>query len=210
MVEVREVTNRKEKTIFIQFANKLYKDCPYYCPTLDMDERGTFSSKNPEGKVVGRIAGLINHKANDHWHNHNLRFGWFDFIDDMEVSKALLDTVVAWGKARGMTAMNGPVGFTDMDKEGLVISGYEYLVPMAVLYNYPYYVKHFEAYGLRKEVDWHEFQVFVDQMQELPVRMVRVAETVKDRFHLHIHKIHSPKELLKTFGTEYFDVLSDA
>ena len=224
MVEVREVTNRKEKTIFIQFANKLYKDCPYYCPTLDMDERGTFSSKNPvlefseyvlylaykEGKVVGRIAGLINHKANDHWHNHNLRFGWFDFIDDMEVSKALLDTVVAWGKARGMTAMNGPVGFTDMDKEGLVISGYEYLVPMAVLYNYPYYVKHFEAYGLRKEVDWHEFQVFVDQMQELPVRMVRVAETVKDRFHLHIRKIHSPKELLKTFGTEYFDVLSDA
>ena len=206
MVEVREVTNRKEKTIFIQFANKLYKDCPYYCPTLDMDERGTFSSKNPvlefseyvlylaykEGKVVGRIAGLINHKANDHWHNHNLRFGWFDFIDDMEVSKALLDAVVAWGKARGMTAMNGPVGFTDMDKEGLVISGYEYLVPMAVLYNYPYYVKHFEAYGLKKEVDWHEFQVFVDQMQELPVRMVRVAETVKDRFHQSSGIFHYP------------------
>ena len=163
MVEVRKVETKKDKKTFIQFANKLYKDCPYYCPTLDGDEYDTFSKKNPvmdfseyelflaykDGKVVGRIAGLINYKANAHWHNHHLRFGWFDFIDDFEVSKALLDTVAAWGKERGMTEMNGPVGLTDMDKEGLVVEGYEYLVPMAVLYNYPYYVKHFEAYGLR-------------------------------------------------------------
>lgn len=224
MIEVRKVSNKKEKKTFIQFANKLYKDCPYYCPTLDGDEYDTFSTKNPvmdfseyelflaykDGVVVGRIAGLINHKANEHWKNHHLRFGWFDFIDDMEVSKALLDAVVAWGKERGMTELNGPVGFTDMDKEGLVVEGYEYLVPMAVLYNYPYYVKHFEAYGLRKETDWLEYQVFVDQVKELPERVARGAKVVAERYNLHVHKIHSSKELLKTFGTEYFDVLSDA
>ena len=224
MVEIRKVETRKDKKTFIQFANKLYKGCPYYCPTLDGDEYNTFSKKNPvmdfseyelflaykNGEVVGRIAALINYKANAHWHNHHLRFGWFDFIDDLEVSKALLDAVAAWGKERGMTEMNGPVGLTDMDKEGLVVEGYEYLVPMVVLYNYPYYVKHFEAYGFRKEADWLEFQVFVDQVDALPERVARGAKLVAERYNLHIHKIHSPRELKKTFGTEYFDVLSDA
>lgn len=224
MLEVRPVRTKKERKTFIQFANKLYKGCPYYCPTLDSDELATFSEKNPVmefseyalflayrgEEVVGRIAGIINHKANEHWHNHHVRFGWFDFIDDFAVSKALLDAVKTWGKARGMQEMNGPVGFTDMDKEGLVIEGYEYLVPMAVLYNYPYYVKHFEAYGFRKETDWHEFQVYVDQIEAFPERITRGAQIVADRYNLHIHKVHSAKELLHTFGTEYFDVLSDA
>jgi len=224
MVEIRKVQTKKERKTFIQFANKLYDGCPYYCPTLDMDEEGTFSMKNPvmefsdyelflaykDGAVVGRIAAIINYKANEHWKNRRLRFGWFDFIDDMEVSKALLDAAAAWGKERGMTEMNGPVGFTDMDKEGLVVEGYEYLVPMAVLYNYPYYVKHFEAYGFKKEADWVEYQVLLDQTNEFPERLARVAKVVEERYNLHIHKIHSPRELLKTFKTEYFDVLSDA
>ncbi len=224
MVEVRPVRTHKERKIFIQFANKLYKDCPYYCPTLDSDEEGTFSQKNPvmefseyemflaykDGEVVGRIAGLVNYKANTHWKNHHLRFGWFDFIDDLEVSKALLDAVVEWGKPKGLTELNGPVGFTDMDKEGLVVEGFEYLVPMAVLYNYEYYIRHFEAYGLRKETDWLEFQVYVGDTDQCPERLARMAEIVEKRYRLHIHKIHSSRELLKTFGTEYFDVLSDA
>jgi len=178
MVTIKEVSSRKEEKLFIQFQNKLYKDCEYYCPTLDSDEKATFSDKNPvmefsefvrflaykDGKLVGRIAGMINYKANEHWKNHHVRFGWFDFIDDMEVSHALLDAVVAWGKKKGMTELNGPVGFTDFDKEGLIIEGYEYLAPMAVLYNHPYYVQHIEAYGLTKETDWFEYQVFVDQV----------------------------------------------
>lgn len=224
MVTIRRVSTKKEMKTFVQFANKLYRGCPYYCPTLDSDEYATFSDKNPvmelseyvlflaekDGAVVGRIAGIINYKANEHWKNHHVRFGWFDFVDDLEVSKALLDAVVAWGKEKGMTELNGPVGFTDMDKEGLVVEGYEYLVPMAVLYNHPYYVKHVEAYGLVKETDWLEYQILVDQIDQLPERMARGAEIVKERYKLHIHKIHSSKELLKTFGTEYFDVLSDA
>lgn len=224
MVTIRRVSTKKEMKTFVQFANKLYRGCPYYCPTLDSDEYATFSDKNPvmelseyvlflaekDGVVVGRIAGIINYKANEHWKNHHVRFGWFDFVDDLEVSKALLDAVVVWGKEKGMTELNGPVGFTDMDKEGLVVEGYEYLVPMAVLYNHPYYVKHVEAYGLVKETDWLEYQILVDQIDQLPERMARGAEIVKERYKLHIHKIHSSKELLKTFDTEYFDVLSDA
>ena len=223
MVEIRKVETRKDKKTFIQFANKLYKGCPYYCPTLDGDEYNTFSKKNPvmdfseyelflaykNGEVVGRIAALINYKANAHWHNHHLRFGWFDFVDDLEVSKALLDAVAAWGKERGMKEINGPVGFTDFDHEGLLLEGYEYPAVMASLYNYPYYVKHIEAYGFRKEADWLEFQVFVDQVDALPERVARGAKLVAERYNLHIHKIHSPRELKKTFGTEYFDVLSD-
>lgn len=224
MIEIKEVKTRKEEKIFIQFANKLYKDCPYYCPTLDLDEKGTFSDKNPvmefseyvrylaykDGEVVGRIAGMINYRANEHWSNHHVRFGWFDFIDDMEVSAALLDAVKAWGQSKGMTEMNGPVGFTDFDKEGLVIEGYEYLVPMAVLYNYPYYVKHIEAYGLKKEVDWLEHQCYPPQLTNEMERIQRGAAIVEKRYNLHVHKVHSAKELIKTFGTEYFDVLSDA
>ena len=173
-VEIREIRTRKELKRFIQFANDLYKDCPYYCPPLFFDEMNCFTpEKNPalevsefrlwmayrDNKPVGRIAGIINHRANEKWGFKHVRFGWFDFIDDVEVSKALLDTVAAWGKEHGMDALNGPVGFTDFDHEGLLLEGYEYLAPMASLYNYPYYVKHVDAYGLKKEVDWIEMQI---------------------------------------------------
>ena len=140
-VEIREIHTKRELRQFIQFANDLYADCPYYCPPLFFDEMNCFDAeKNPalevcdyqlwmayrEGKPVGRIAGIINRRANEKWGFKHVRFGWFDFIDDKEVSKALLDTVVAWGKERGMDALNGPVGFTDFDHEGLLLEGYEY------------------------------------------------------------------------------------
>ena len=128
MVEIREIRTKRELKKFIRFANDLYAECPYYCPPLFFDELNCFSSeKNPalavcdyqlwmayrDNKPVGRIAGIINRRANEKWAVKKVRFGWFDFIDDMEVSKTLLDTVVAWGKERGMTELNGPVGFTD-------------------------------------------------------------------------------------------------
>ena len=174
-VDIREIHTRRDLKKFIQFANDLYADCPYYCPPLFFDEMNCFNQeRNPalevceyqlwlafrDGKIVGRIAGIINRKANEKWGVKHVRFGWFDFIDDPEVSKALLDTVAAWGKARGMEGLNGPVGFTDFDHEGLLIDGYEYPAVMASLYNYPYYVRHIDAYGLEKEADWFEFQVY--------------------------------------------------
>lgn len=222
-VEIRKIGTKKELEKFIQFANDLYADCPYYCPPLFFDEMNCFNAeKNPalevceyqlwmayrDGQPVGRIAGIINRKANEKWNTKHVRFGWFDFIDDLEVSKALLDTVVTWGKERGMDGLNGPVGFTDFDHEGLLLEGYEYLAVMASLYNYPYYVKHVEAYGLTKEADWIELQVFPPKT--VPERIERLAEMVKQRYHVHTVKVKNSRELVKRFGIEYMDVIDTA
>ena len=222
-VEIREIHTKRELRQFIQFANDLYADCPYYCPPLFFDEMNCFDAeKNPalevcdyqlwmayrEGKPVGRIAGIINRRANEKWGFKHVRFGWFDIIDDKEVSKALLDTVVAWGKERGMDALNGPVGFTDFDHEGLLLEGYEYPAVMASLYNYPYYVNHIDAYGLVKEADWIELQVFPPK--DVPERIDRLAEMVKQRYHVKIVKVKNSRELVKRFGIEYMDVIDAA
>lgn len=222
-LEIREINSRRELKQFIEFANELYSDCPYYCPPLFFDEMNCFDPKhNPalevceyqlwmayrDGKAVGRIAGLINRRANEKWNYKHVRFGWFDFIDDQEVSKALLDVVVAWGKARGMDALNGPVGFTDFDHEGLLLEGYEYLAPMASLYNYPYYVKHIEAYGLVKEADWIELQVYPPQ--GCPERLDHIAEIVKQRSHVRVDKVKNSRELVRKYGIQYMDVIDEA
>ncbi len=222
-LEIRELHTKCELRKFIQFANDLYADCPYYCPPLLFDEMNCFEpDKNPalevceyqlwmayrDKKPVGRVAGIINRKANEKWGYKHVRFGWFDFIDDLEVSKALLDTVVAWGKERGMDALNGPVGFTDFDHEGLLLEGYEYLAPMASLYNYPYYVRHVEAYGLTKEADWVELQVYPPQ--GCPERLNRIAEIVKQRSHVRVDKVKNSRELVRKYGIEYMDVIDEA
>lgn len=222
-VTIKEIHTRRELREFIEFANRLYKDCPYYCPPLFFDEMNCFDAeKNPalevcdyqlwmayrDGQAVGRVAGIINHRANEKWGYKHVRFGWFDFVDDREVSKALLDTVVAWGKERGMDALNGPVGFTDFDHEGLLLEGYDYLAVMASLYNYPYYVKHVEAYGLVKEADWVELQVFPPK--ECPQRIERIAEIVKQRSKVHVEKVKNSRELVKRFGISYMDVIDEA
>ena len=222
-VEIRQIETKRELKKFIQFANDLYADCPYYCPPLLFDELNCFDpEKNPalevcefqlwmayrEGEPVGRIAGIINKRANEKWGFKHVRFGWFDFIDDPEVSKALLDTVAAWGKARGMDALNGPVGFTDFDHEGLLLEGYDYPAVMASLYNYPYYVKHIDAYGLVKEADWIELQVFPPK--QTPERIERLAEMVKQRYHVRTVKVKNSREVVKRFGIEYMDVIDAA
>ena len=222
-VEIKEITSKRDLLRFVQFGNEFYKDCDNFCPSLILDEMDTFNlKKNPafevcehvlymayrDGKAVGRIAGIINHEANRNWNVKHVRFGWIDFIDDLEVSKALLDAVVAWGKAKGMDGINGPVGFTDFDHQGLLIEGYEHLAPMASLYNYPYYVKHMEAYGLTKENDWIEIQIYPPQ--ELPERFGRMAKIVEQRSNVRVDKVKSVKELVKKYGTSYMDVIDVA
>ena len=222
-LEIREITTRKELKQFIEFTNKLYRECEYYCPPLFFDEMNCFDKeKNPalevcdyklwmayrDGKAVGRIAGVVNYKANEKWGYKNARFGWFDFIDDLEVSKALLDTVAAWGKEKGMTAINGPVGFTDFDHQGLLLEGYDYLAPMASLYNFPYYVKHFDAYGLTKDADWIEIQVYPPTC--CPERLNRIAEIVKERSKVRVDKVKNSRELVRKYGIEYMDVIDIA
>ena len=222
-VEIREINTRREIKQFIQFANDLYKDCPYYCPPLLFDELAVFDrKKNPvmefsdfqlfmayrDGKAVGRIAALLNLKANEAWHVKKVRFGWMDFIDDYEVSTALLDAVAAWGRKHGMTEMNGPVGFTDWDKEGLLIEGFEYLAPLASLYNYPYYATHMEHYGLTKEADWVE--MLIHTPKEVPERFARVAKIVQERFHVRVDKVKNCREVVKKYGNTFMDVLDEA
>ena len=222
-LEIKEITTRKELKQFIEFTNTLYRECEYYCPPLFFDEMNCFDKeKNPalevcdyklwmayrDGKAVGRIAGVVNYKANEKWGYKNARFGWFDFIDDLEVSKALLDKVTAWGKEKGMTAINGPVGFTDFDHQGLLLEGYDYLAPMASLYNFPYYVKHFDAYGLTKDADWIEIQVYPPTC--CPERLNRIAEIVKERSKVRVDKVKNARELVRKYGIEYMDVIDIA
>lgn len=222
-IVIRPIHSRREIKQFIEFANQLYKDCAYYCPPLFFDEMNTFDEKkNPaleicekqlflayRGKqIVGRIAALINYRANEHWNYKHVRFGWMDFVDDMEVSHALLDAVRDWGKERGMTAMNGPVGFTDWDHQGLLIEGFNYLAPMASLYNYSYYERHLEAYGLRKEVDWIEHRITPPQV--MPDKLARISQIVKERYHVRVDKVHSARELTSKYGSTYMDVLDEA
>ena len=222
-VEIRKITTIRELKRFVQFGNDFYKDCEYFCPQLINDELDVFDEKkNPAHEVceyvlfmayrdknpVGRIAGIINHAANEKWNVKKVRFGWIDFIDDQEVSFALLDAVVEWGKSKGMDKLNGPVGMTDFDHQGLLIEGYECLAPMASLYNYPYYVRHLEAYGLGKEADWIEYQI--NPQTELPERFERMDKIVRERTKVRVDKVKNCKELVKKYGMQYMDVIDIA
>ena len=222
-VEIKKITTRRELKEFVRFGNDFYKDCEHFCPQLIADELNTFDEKhNPAHEVcehilfmayrdkrpVGRIAGVINHAANSKWNVKKVRFGWMDFIDDQEVSFALLDAVAEWGKSKGMDRLNGPVGFTDFDHQGLLIEGYEYLAPMASLYNYPYYVRHMDAYGLQKEADWIEYQIYPPA--ELPERFARMDKIVRDRTKVRVDKVQNCKELVKKYGIQYMDVIDQA
>ncbi len=160
-VEIRIVRSRKELNTFVRFANRMYKGNEYYVPSMPMDDLNTFNKdKNGaydfcdvelylayrDNEVVGRVAAIINHKANAAWKVDQVRFGWIDFIDDLEVSKALLDAVVAFGKAHGMSQIVGPLGFTDFDPEGMLVEGFDRLSTMALIYNHPYYPEHMKKH----------------------------------------------------------------
>lgn len=222
-VEIREITTIRGLKQFVRFGNDFYKDCEYFCPQLIADELDVFDpKKNPahevcehilfmayrDKKPVGRIAGIINHAANEKWNVKKVRFGWMDFIDDQEVSSALLDAVSEWGKSKGMDKLNGPVGMTDFDHQGLLIEGYDYLAPMASLYNYPYYVRHLEAYGLGKEADWIEYQI--NPQTELPERFARMDKIVRERANVRVDKVKNCQELVKKYGMQYMDVIDVA
>lgn len=222
-VTIKEVKTKRELREFVQFSIDLFQGNPYYCPPIIIDEINTFNPKsNPahevcdfvtymayrDGKIVGRIAGIVNHRANEAWGVKKCRFGWFDFIDDYEVFKALLDAVAAWRKSRGMECLNGPVGFTDFDKQGLLIEGFDHSAPMASLYTHPYYIKHYERYGLTKEADWIEYQI--QNPKEAPERMRRLVELIENRYKLRTIKVKNTRELTKRYGYSYFDVLDQA
>ena len=220
---IKKVSSKKELKTFIRFNYELYKGNPYSVPDLYDDMLGTFSPKRNaafefceadyflaynNNKVVGRVAAIINKRANETWNKKEVRFGWIDFIDDIEVSEALLDTVARWGKERGMEAMVGPLGFTDMDAEGMLIEGFDQLSTMSTIYNFPYYPQHLEELGFEKEADWVEFKLTVPD--KLPEKFVRISEIILQKYKLRIKKLKRKEIKTKNYGQKIFDLINEA
>ena len=221
-VTISRVQNRRAFSEFLHFPLTLYKDMPAFVPPLIMDDKDTLDpKKNPayefcdaamylaykDGKVAGRVAAIVNTKANAAWNHDEVRFGWIDFIDDREVSKALLDAVIEFGKERGMTTILGPLGFTDFDPEGMLVEGYEYLSSMALHHNWPYYKDHMEALGYVKEVDWLEYRIYIGDT--VPEKYTRVAKIVEERYGLHLRKTTRREVRTTDMGYRIFNLINE-
>ncbi len=221
-IEIREATDRRTMRHFLTFGNRLYRGCPQYVPDLLVTLRDDFNPKKNaalaftrlkplvayrDGVPVGRVCGIINPHANEKWNTRVVRFGMFDFIDDGEVSKALLDAVAEWGRSQGMDTMQGPLGITDFDKEGMLMSDYDCLGAMTELYNYPYYPAHMERMGFAKAADWVQIRVAVPP--DTPERFTRVAGLVRSRYHLHKRR-PTPREIYGGYGLRIFHLLNEA
>ncbi len=221
-IEIREVTGKKQLKDFVTFSLELYKDNPYNVPGLISDEMNTLDrEKNPafevcdavyylayrDGKIVGRIAGIINRKSNEVWNQKHARFGFVDFIDDQEVTDALIGAVERWAQQQGMDAVHGPMGFTDMDYEGMLVHGFDQLSTMVTIYNYPYYPVHMERLGYVKDQDWHEFKIYIPG--DIPEKHQRIGEIVKKKFGLKVMKFKSVKEIMP-YARPLFYTLNEA
>lgn len=225
---IKPVESKSDLKRFIRLNHELYKGNPYAVPDFEMDLMETFDPKKnaaydfcecqlflamKDGKVVGRVAAIINNKANKTWDVKNVRFGWIDFIDDLEVSRALIDTVKDWGRQRGMDHIVGPLGFTDMDPEGMLTDGYDQLSTMSTIYNYPYYPEHMDKLGMEKEIDWVERKVTVPRAghHAQDDKYFRVAKIAEQRCNLHVRKFTSVAELKKDgYIKKVFDVVNKA
>ena len=222
-VTIKKVTTGRDLKRFIRFNYEMYKGNPYSVPDLYADMLRTFNrKKNPafdfceadyflaykEGKLVGRVAAIINRRANETWQKHDVRFGWIDFTDDPEVSEALIRTVEQWGRERGMTHIQGPMGFTDMDAEGMLIEGFDQLGTMATIYNYPYYPRHMERLGFRKDADWVEYKIYIPD--GIPEKHQRISDLIRRKYNLNIRKYTSSKQIAADYGQAIFELVNEA
>ncbi|HBN47187.1 MAG TPA: N-acetyltransferase [Prevotella sp.] len=221
-VDIKQVETGKELKAFIQFRYDLYRGDTHAVPFLYADELSTLDRKqNPAfdycdaayflafkaGKVVGRIAAIINTRANTRWNQRMVRFGWFDFIDDLEVSSRLIAAVEHWGAERGMTEIGGPFGFDDMDREGMLVEGFDRLATLYINYNFPYYPTHMEAMGrFRKDNDYLEYRIRVPEVT--PTKFAKLSEMIERRYNLHAHKFTRDELLHQGMGRRVFDILN--
>lgn len=220
-IEIKQVTTKKELKTFIRFANKMYKGNKYYVPCMPFDEINTLDkSKNAafdfceaeyflaykNDVLVGRVAAIINHKANESWKVNQVRFGWFDFVDDIEVSSALLDKVIEFGKSKGMTQIVGPLGFTDFDPEGMLVEGYDRVSTMALIYNHPYYPEHMKKLGYVKETGWFEYRITLPD--SVPERLKNLSAAVVERNKLKIRKLTCKQIKKENYGVKLFELIN--
>ena len=222
-IDVVKIKCRKELDDFIRLPYYIYKDCEQYVPDLESDIREQLDPKrNPafefsdvqpfvayrEGKAVGRIVGIINRKANKRWQRSNVRFSLIEFVDDAAVSAALIDAVASWGRSFGMNIMEGPLGVTDFDKEGMLVEDFHLTGTMSTIYNPDYYPRHMEALGFKKEVDW--LQIRVNIPQTVPARYARTAQYVREQVGLRVIKVSSKDIGKGDYGKKIFSLLNDA
>lgn len=220
-IQVTKVSSKKDMKTFVRFGNKLYKGNKYYVPSMPMDDMATFDSTRngafvfseaelylayKDGQVVGRVAAIINKKANEAWGVNQVRFGWIDFIDDMEVSGALLDAVIEFGRKRGMTQIVGPLGFTDFDPEGMLVEGYDRISTMALIYNHPYYPEHMKKHGFIKETGWLENRLTIPE--QLPEKFERVAQLVHQKYNLKVKKLSTRQIRKQGYGRKFFHLIN--
>ncbi len=223
-ITIREISGKKELKKFATFPTEcLYKNHPYYVPSLVSDIVGTFSpEENPafdfceatcfmayhDGKPVGRIAGIINHQLNKRTGKKEARFGFVDFIDDKDVSTELFKAVENWARNKGMISMHGPLGFTDMDPEGLLIEGYNELGTSVTIYSHPYYRNHIESLGYTKENDWVEYKIYVPD--SIPEKHRRITEIVRKKYNLQVIKYTNANKLINDYGQKIFQLINEA
>jgi ribosomal protein S18 acetylase RimI-like enzyme len=222
-IQIKTVKTKKDLRTFVKVPFKIFKGNPYWVPPLTSEELKTFDKKNnpaykgadsrffiayKNGKPVGRIAGIISYAANEKYNAKNLRFGWFDTIEDYEVAEALFKEVEKWGKELGMETLTGPQGFSDLEPEGMLIEGFDQLPTIAVIYNHPYYPEFAEKYGFKKDADYVELK---SEMPDtgLPEKLSRLAERIKERRQFKIVEFKKKKDLLSK-GQDVFHLLNEA
>jgi hypothetical protein len=222
-VEIRKVRTRAELKKFVAFPETIYADERNWVPSFLFDDMNTLNpKKNPafefceaqywtawkEGRMVGRIAGIINHRFVEKWGKKLARFGWIDFIDDFDVASALVKTVEDWARSKGMEGLHGPWGFTDLDREGMLVEGFGEQATFATIYNYSYYPVFMERLGYAKEVDWLEFRVTTPDF--IPEKVLRVNELLSKRAGVRIYEWRSRRELITKFGAQVFELIDEA
>jgi GNAT superfamily N-acetyltransferase len=222
-IEIRPVTTRRELQQFVQFYYDLYRGNDHAVPYLYSEEMSVLREDRnssfecceaqyfmafKDDKMVGRVAAIINNRANKHWDRKQVRFSWFDFVDDQEVSAALLKAVEDWGRSKGMTEITGPIGFIDTDREGMLVDGFDRLSTMYINYNYPYYPQHMEQFaGYEKANDWIELRVKVPEV--VPDKFAKITEMVRKRYGLRVHKFSRKELIADGWGKRIFDLLNE-
>ena len=223
MIEIRKVETKRQVHDFIHVVDGIYRGCRQYVPDMESDVRAFFNiRKNPglafsdiqgfvayrDGKAVGRIVGIVNHRANEKWNTKTVRFALIEFVDDLSVSEALIEAVSSWGRSLGMDTLQGPMGITDFDKEGMLVEDFHLPGSLNTIYNPDYYPRHIEALGLEKEVDWVQIHIAIPQ--EVPAKYQRVAQYVREQIGLRVIKLTDKDIWTRGYGKKVFDLLNQA
>ena len=221
-VEIRPVRTRSELRKFVNFPEKLYRRNPYYVPPLVFDQMDTLDPEKgaaqefcdsrlwlayKDGEIAGRVAAIVNHKANEQWDHREVRFGWYDFIEDFEVAAALMEKVYELGRAHRMDAVVGPLGFTDFDPEGMLIDGFDRISTMALIYNHPYYNDYLERMGFGKDADWIEYRVTIPE--QMPERWERMSRIIEQRANVHLRQLTRKAVRQEDYGHKVFKCINE-